>query len=108
MNKLVLADLEQVEQTLQEQILVLVCDSIDRIGHVPSVMLDDEVALSWREVGIGHGIDALHESTVASRRVCMRRLGGILHGRENSRGANLLDQVANDFVVEILDGRPLD
>ncbi len=50
---------------------------------------------------------SLYETVVGCCRVCMRSCRSIIQGSEDSGGATLLNEIADDLVVEIFDLRPL-
>jgi hypothetical protein len=50
---------------------------------------------------------SLYETVVSCRRICMRSCRGVVQGSEDSRGATLLNEIADDLVVEVFDFRPL-
>ncbi len=51
---------------------------------------------------------SLYETIVGCRRVCMRSCRGIVQGSEDSGRATLLNEIADNLVVEVFDFRPLD
>jgi hypothetical protein len=51
---------------------------------------------------------SLYETVVGRRGICMRSCRSVVQGSEDSRGATLLNEIADDLVIEVFDFRPLD
>ena len=72
-------------------------------------MLDQELSTTGLEVCVGRqGGSTLDEAVVRGSRVGVCGGARVVQRREDTRGTALLDEVAHDLVVEVLDGIPLD
>lgn len=50
---------------------------------------------------------SLYETVVSCHGICMRSCRSVVQGSEDSRGATLLNEIADNLVVEVFDFRPL-
>lgn len=55
----------------------------------------------------GKSRGSLYETVISCHRVCMRGCRSVVQSSENSRRATLLNEIADDLVVEVFDFRPL-
>jgi len=71
-------------------------------------MFDQELGSASLKMRVASESGAsLYETVVGCRRVCMRRCRSVIQGSEDSRGATLLNEIADDLVVEVFDFGPL-
>jgi hypothetical protein len=95
------------DEVLEEDVLVLVGHTGDRVHDVSSVVLDEELAAASLELRVRETAKTLGEGVVGGGRVGVSGGASIVESGEDSRRALLLDEVADDLVVEVLDGCPL-
>jgi len=50
---------------------------------------------------------SLYKTIVGRRRIRMRSRRSVVQGGKDSRGATLLNEIADDLIVEVFDFRPL-
>ena len=72
-------------------------------------MLDEELCTASLKMQIAsQGRSTLDEAVISRSRVCMSSRAGIIECSEDPRGTTLFDEIADDLVIEILNGRPFD
>jgi hypothetical protein len=70
-------------------------------------MTDKELGSTRVELRARHSSESLSERSIGGGRVGMSGSAGVVEGREDTRRALLLDEVADDLIVEVVDGSPL-
>lgn len=79
------------------------------VHDITSVVFDQELGSASFEVWVGSkSRGSLYETIISCHRVCMRSCRSVVQGSKDSRGATLLNKIADDLVVEVFDLRPLD
>lgn len=72
-------------------------------------MFDQELSSASLEMRVASKTGAsLYKTVVGCRGVCMCSCRSVIQGGEDPRGSTLLNEIADDLVVEIFDFRPLD
>ena len=99
----------KIEQVLDESILVFVGHTCYVVHDITSVMLHQKLGSASLKVRVGSkSSSTLYEAVISCGRIRVCSCGGIVQSSEDSGGAALLNKVADDLVIEILDLRPLD
>jgi len=70
-------------------------------------MTDKELGSTRVELRARHSSESLSERSIGGGRVGMSGSAGVVEGGEDTRRALLLDEVADDLIVEVVDGSPL-
>ena len=70
-------------------------------------MSNQEFASSRLELGIRYSAQSLRERSIGSGRIRMRRRTGIIERGKDSRRSFLLDEIADDLIIEVIDRGPL-
>ena len=107
LEELVATATYEIENILHQSVLVFVRHARDIVHHISSVMLHKKLGPTGLEVGIRRQHSCtLYKAIISSSRVGVRRSASVIEGSENSWRFAFLDQITNDFVVEIVDGGP--
>lgn len=70
-------------------------------------MFDQEFRSSRLELRVANTSESLTERSVGGSRISVSSRASVVESGEDSRRTLLFDQVANDFVVEVIDRSPL-
>lgn len=71
------------------------------------VVPHEELAASTLELRTADSSESLREGSIGGGRISVSRGAGVVQGCEDARRSLLLDQVADDLVVKVVDRSPL-
>ena len=99
----------EIQQVLDQGILVLISHSSNIVHHVSGVVFDQELRSSGFKVSVRgkHGA-SLDKTAVSGGWICVCSRTSVVQRSEDTRRSFLFNEIADDFVIEILDGCPFD
>ena len=98
----------KIKQIFDKGVLVLIRHACDLVHDITGVMFDQELSSASLKMRVaGKSGASLYKTVVGCRRICMRSCRSVVQGSEDSRRATLLNEIADDLVVEVFDFRPL-